>query len=86
MSKSTVFLICIVVFLVGVSFGDATSDKSVRKYFYDHSQDYLENNTLDLPEEISEIKDEKDGSLELLEAYRDSKEHIIHIRFANSKK
>jgi len=43
---------------------------------------YLNGMKMDLPEEISTVKDEKDSTVDLLIAYKDSATNTLHLGFA----
>ena len=55
----------------------------IEKYFYHGSQEFLNGNRIDLPEEISEIKDLNDSEPDYFTGVRDSAKSIIHIEFDN---
>lgn len=91
MNKKLYLSITGLVFFIGLACGtflDKLKNDSMavvngpNNYFYDSAFNYLNSNKLDLPEEIAQMKDENDKDLEQLEGYRDTKDHIIHIRFA----
>ena len=70
---------------IGIIIGRRSVDDKSGALFVNGSDKFLNELKLDLPEEISEITQDTDSTIDLLSGYLNKKEGVIYLKFTDEQ-